>query len=119
MTYQILRHETGRVLEWEAPLRAADQATELISACIEQDCRLLLLSHPVLPADFFELSTRFAGEFLQKLQNYRLRTAVVIDPERDYGERFGEYLREARRARYSRLFFDRAAALAWLDAENS
>ena len=119
MVYRILRREAGRVLEWDAPLREADQAAELITACIEQDCRLLLLAPSVLPAAFFELSARFAGEFLPKLQNYRLQTAVVIDPERDSGERFGEYLREARRARYSRLFFDRAAALAWLDAENS
>ncbi|MEO9386963.1 DUF4180 domain-containing protein [Chromobacterium phragmitis] len=103
-----------RVLEWRGGLSEASSAVELISACIEEDCARLLIAHDVLPEAFFQLSSRFAGEFLQKLQNYRLRTAVVMDAERDYGERFDEYLREAKRGRFSRLFRDRDEALAWL-----
>ncbi|WP_082113833.1 DUF4180 domain-containing protein [Chromobacterium vaccinii] len=104
MAYQVLVSGEHRALEWRGELSDASQAVELVSACIGER---LLISHEVLPADFFQLSSRFAGEFLQKLQNYRLQTAVVIDAERDYGERFGEYLREARRGRFSRLLLSR------------
>ncbi|WP_082107128.1 DUF4180 domain-containing protein [Chromobacterium vaccinii] len=110
MAYQVLVSGEHRALEWRGELSDASQAVELVSACIGEGCERcerLLISHEVLPAAFFQLSSRFAGEFLQKLQNYRLQTAVVIDAERDYGERFGEYLREARRGRFSRLFLSR------------
>ncbi|MEN7431213.1 DUF4180 domain-containing protein [Chromobacterium sp. TRC.1.1.SA] len=116
MAYQVLVSGEHRALEWRGELNDASQAVELVSACIGEGCERLLISHEVLPAAFFQLSSRFAGEFLQKLQNYRLQTAVVIDAERDYGERFGEYLREARRGRFSRLFLSREEALDWLAA---
>ncbi|OQS50959.1 DUF4180 domain-containing protein [Chromobacterium violaceum] len=114
MTYQILLSGKHRVLEWRGELRDASQAAELISACIGEDCARLLIPREALPEAFFQLSSRFAGEFLQQLQNYRLRTAVVIDAQRDYGERFGEFLREAKRGRYSRLFLERDEAMDWL-----
>jgi hypothetical protein len=114
MAYHVLVSGGNRLLEWRGELRDASQAAELVSACIGEDCSRLLISHEILSEAFFLLSSRFAGEFLQKLQNYRLQTAVVIDAERDYGERFNEYLREARRGRFSRLFLDRAEALGWL-----
>ena len=105
------------VLEWTSPLQNVREATDLVAASMEHDTDRLLLDTGVLPPAFFELRTRFAGEFLQKLQTYRLRTAIVMSPDADHGERFGEYLQEARRGHFCRFFTSREDALAWLTRE--
>lgn len=114
MSYEFIKAGAVTIVERNAPLSSVNEATDLISTCAEQDTDRLLLDTPVLPESFFELRTCFAGEFLQKLQNYQLRTAVVISPDRSYGERFNEWLLEAKRGRFSRLFISREAALEWL-----
>lgn len=116
MSYEFIKTGAVTIVERSAPLSSVNEAVDLISACAEQDTDRLLLDTPVLPESFFELSTRFAGEFLQKLQNYQLRTAVVISPDRRYGERFNEWLLEAKRGRFARLFTSRDAALEWLSS---
>ncbi len=115
--YTLLPSESIPVLERTAPLSSPGEATDLVAACAEHGTDRLLLDSSVLPPEFFQLHTRFAGEFLQKLQNYQLRTAVVIPEEREYGERFEEYLLEARHGRFCRLLTSRDEALAWLGRE--
>lgn len=117
MNYELISLTTVSAIECKSPLSRVSEATDLVSACAEQNTNRLLLDASVLPPSFFELHTCFAGEFLQKLQNYHLRTAVVISPAIDYGARFSEYLLEARRARFSRFFLSREEALVWLAHE--
>ena len=119
MPLNAIRHQIGPfvVLEWTSPLQNVGEATDLVGACMSHDTDRLLLDAGVLPPPFFELRTRFAGEFLQKLQTYRLRTAVVMSPLADHGARFEEYLREARRGHFCRFFTSRDEALAWLARE--
>jgi hypothetical protein len=114
MDIELLHAGAVTIVEGKSPLSTVNDALDLIAACSEHNTDYVLLDTPVLPDAFFELQTRFAGELLQKLQNYRLRTAVVVSPVQDYGERFTEYLREARKAQYSRLFTSRDEAIAWL-----
>jgi len=117
MNYDLINLASVPVVECKSPLSSVNEAAELVSACAERNTDRLLLDASVLPPSFFELPTCFAGEFLQKLQNYHLRTAVVISPVIDYGARFDEYLLDAKRARFSRLFSSREEALAWLALE--
>lgn len=55
-------------------------------------------------SDFFELSSGFAGEFIQRIINLRLRTAAVFDPKETYSERFREFMTEARGHPQFRVF---------------
>ena len=66
--------------ECEIDVRRVDDALELVTACIEQQTGLLLIEAARLPDEFFDLKTRFAGEFIQKLQNYRLKLAICSPP---------------------------------------
>jgi hypothetical protein len=100
--------------ECEIDISRVDDALELVTACIEQQTGKLLIEADRLPDDFFDLKTRFAGEFIQKLQNYRVRLAIVVPPDADHGERFAEFVREARTGSGFRVFDDRAGAEAWL-----
>ncbi len=89
-------------------------AMALAYACGDADTDRLLLHGRALPDAFFQLSTGFAGEFVQRLVNQRLRVGVVIDPERAYPDRFTEFLREARRHPQFRAFDTPQDAMAWL-----
>ena len=77
----------------------------------------LLLDEPALAPAFFDLSTGVAGELLHQLGKYRIRLAAVVPDPTRHSERFQTFVRESNRGRQARFFADRAAALAWLDAE--
>lgn len=64
--------------EWKPP-RSAKDATEIVAAAWEHKARLVVLHADWLGDDFFRLSTRAAGEVVQKLVDYRLRVAIVGD----------------------------------------
>jgi hypothetical protein len=96
-------------------LQAPGDVGDLIGACFEHQTRALLLYPENLTPQFFDLSSREAGEILQKLRNYRVRLAVVEAPGAPpHSEAFRALMREEQRGPYFRLFADRAAALAWL-----
>ena len=58
--------------------------------------------------DFFDLSTRFAGEVVQKCQNYGVRLAVVIEPDKPRSKHFQEFAQESNR--HNRFVFVASAA---------
>ena len=71
-----------RVLECSTdakPPRSAKDATDIITAAWEHKAKLVVLPADWLGDDFFRLSTRVAGEVVQKLLDYRLRVAIVGD----------------------------------------
>jgi hypothetical protein len=116
MEIATVNHADTRVLECLSPIRAAGDAVDLVSACIERDTRRLLLEAPIFPEAFFDLRTKFAGEFVQKLQNYQVRTAAVFPATDGYSERFQEFAVEAKRGAMFRVFAARMDALNWLTA---
>jgi hypothetical protein len=118
MNLQITTHDAATMLEGTpsaALLRSPDDIVELIAACFEHDARLVLLYAENLSDRFFDLSSGEAGTILQKLRNYQIRLAVVVDAERTpQSARFRELVSEERRGGDFRLFDDRDAAEAWL-----
>jgi hypothetical protein len=96
-------------------MAGASDVNLLIEACFSSGARAALLYAPNLPAQFFDLSSRQAGEMLQKLRNYQLRLAVVRPPgSAPLSRRFEELMIEERREPYFGLFDTREAALAWI-----
>jgi hypothetical protein len=68
-----------------------------------------------LPAAFFDLSSRQAGELLQRPRTYGIRLAVLVPPEGvATSRRFGEMVAEERRGREFAVFNERPAAEMWL-----
>lgn len=53
--------------------------TDLIGEALGNGADMIAVPAQRLDADFFRLSTRFAGEMIQKVINYRLRLAIVGD----------------------------------------
>ena len=53
--------------------------SELISTYWSNDCTAAVVPRECVSDEFFDLSTRLAGETLQKLTNYHLRIAFAGD----------------------------------------
>ncbi len=60
------------------PVATVDDAMDLIGAAF-LGAEVVAVPASRLPAAFFSLGTRFAGEVMQKFVNYRLRLVVVGD----------------------------------------
>ncbi|MFO0703709.1 MAG: DUF4180 domain-containing protein [Patescibacteria group bacterium] len=68
--------EISEVIEQELFIGSADQSTDILGN-IETD-RVVLYAR-YFEEDFFDLSTKKLGEFMQKFANYRVRLAIVGD----------------------------------------
>lgn len=93
--------------------RAADPSG-IVSGCIESGARAVLMDDGVAPADFFDLSTRLAGELLHGLGKYGIRLAVVIPDPSVHSASFQDFAREANRRGDYRFFPSRGEAVEWL-----
>ena len=119
MNFQVVGDGPQTVIEGQPAtplLQARGDVVALIEACFEQQARAVLLYAENLTPAFFDLSSGDAGEIFQKLRNYRIRLAVVEAPDVPHSTAFQALMREESRDPYFRLFGDRAAALAWLQA---
>ena len=67
-------------------LRSDRDAVDLIGNAFENRATLIMLPVECLDDDFFRLSTRIAGEIVQRFVNYRMRLAVVGDISRHLAE---------------------------------
>jgi len=78
-----------RVLECDAnekQLRNYNEAVELIGKAFEHRASLIVVPAECLDDDFFRLSTRIAGEMIQKVVQYRKRLVIVGDISRHLAE---------------------------------
>ncbi|MET0554073.1 MAG: DUF4180 domain-containing protein [Vicinamibacteria bacterium] len=111
--------EQGRAIVEGTPderlLERPADVSLVIEACMSADTELALLYAENLGAEFFDLSSRVAGDVLQKLRQYRVRLAAVCPPGTvRFSTRFGEMLAEERRLPHFGVFDTREDALAWL-----
>lgn len=97
-------------------LATVNDAKLVIEACFSARTHDALLHPANLPPAFFDLSSRVAGEYLQKWRNYRIRVALVAPPGSvTASSRFGEMVAEEAARGAFRLFDTRDAAVAWLE----
>lgn len=92
-------------------IRSTRDIGDVIGTCLGAR---LLLAEDDLSAEFFDLRTGLAGEFLQKLVNYQIRTAIIVAEPSLHGDRIVELAREHRSHPVIRFVGDEAGALAWL-----
>ncbi len=95
-------------------ISSEDDALELVGFCGESGTQRLLVHDYNLPAEFFDLHTRLAGNVLLKMSNYRIILAAVISSERVGDGRFSEMVLETNRGREFRVFNNRDDAVKWL-----
>lgn len=93
-------------------LRSGADALDLIAASYEHQADLIAIPVGRLDPEFFTLRNGLAGEFLQKLVNYRLRVAIVGDLSAHTGasNALRDFVRESNR-RKQNWFLDTWAEL--------
>jgi hypothetical protein len=69
------------VTEAGAPLGSSASASDLIGEMYGQGADVIFIPARRLDPEFFRLGSGVAGEFMQKLQNYGYRIAIVGDIE--------------------------------------
>ena len=98
----------------ELLLTTATESARLVEACANAGVDKIILYPENLPPQFFDLSSREAGEVLGKLRNYFIRMAVIKSTNLKLSRRFAEILGEERRSGFFSLFENRQEALEWL-----
>jgi hypothetical protein len=98
----------GGIIERDVPIN------DILSATYEYETRLLLLPAESLPEEFFDLSSKLAGDILQKFTNYNIVAAVIITEDTKRSSLFPELERELKKQNRMVLFPSRADAIEWL-----
>ncbi len=91
---------------------------DIISVCGEHLCARLLVHAALLPDEFYDLKTGLAGELLQKLVNYRINAAFIVEAEKAGKGRFNEMMIETNRGWQFFFCHKRDAAVDWLIKNN-
>src|SRR5690554_722588 len=82
MDYKILgkKNDIALITTDEIIMKDTQSALDLIATVqYETDCDKLIVYKSSVADDFFDLSTRIAGEILQKFINYHKKIAIVGD----------------------------------------
>jgi hypothetical protein len=83
------------------PIASDRDAVDLMASAYPDRADLVLIPVSRLPAEFFTLSTRLAGDIVQKFVNYRQRVAFIgdISAYLEASSALRDYVRETNRGR--------------------
>jgi Domain of unknown function (DUF4180) len=78
-------------------ITCADDVPDILGELGMNNCNRIIIHERNLHKNFFNLSTRIAGDILQKFSNYRVRLAIVGDFSKYPGKSFNDFIRESNR----------------------
>lgn len=117
MKYQVKESDGKRYLylEGNEPLITQEQdALDIIALCWEKEVNAILMEGTSLSEEFIRLRTGLAGAVIQKLANYNMKLAIVINEAQTFPERFKEMASEYSKGNLFRIFLSAEEALNWL-----
>lgn len=103
MDYEVINHTVaGKTI---AEVKAADivinneqDAVDLLGNCSYEGAQAAILYEHNLPPAFFDLSTRLAGEILQKFSTYRFGLAIIGEFSKYESDSLRRFINESNRA---------------------
>jgi hypothetical protein len=84
-------------------INEVQDALDLMADLSYQECSRMIIHEKNLKKDFFDLSTRFAGEILQKFSNYSFKLAIIGDFSKYESKSLRDFIRESNRG--NRIYF--------------
>jgi len=117
MNYTRINQQSSAILlvsSGDQPVGSEVQLLEVLAACSELSCDRILFERGSFAPDFFQLSTRLAGEILLKLSMYRVPAALICPVDEIPPGKFTEFVLETNRGYAFRFFADHPSALCWL-----
>lgn len=76
-------------------IKNIEDGIDLIGNVYYQGYDHMILSEKNITSDFFDLSTKMAGEILQKFSNYKMRLAIVGDFSNYQSQSFKDFVYES------------------------
>ena len=92
---------------------------EVFEICLSNGLDKILLREENMPKSFFDLSTRIAGEFIQKIKIYRIKTAIIIKDTENKSAYFEDMLTEENTKGDVGFFKIEKDAVNWLLKDHS
>jgi len=78
-------------------INEVQDALDLMVDLNYQGCNRMIIHEKNLNKDFFDLSTRFAGEILQKFSNYNFKLAIIGNFSKYESKSLRDFIRESNR----------------------
>ena len=101
------------ILRYDPDGKAFDPAA-VVREVIESGARALLFDHGTLPGEFFDLSSRVAGDLVHRISLYGIHMAAVVPEMHAHSPHFRDFAREANRGTQFRFFATAGDAESWL-----
>ncbi|MCD4711820.1 MAG: DUF4180 domain-containing protein [Clostridiales bacterium] len=117
MNYQIrIIHEKKYVelISTTVPISTENDVLDVIALCWEHETNLLMIHYNALADEFFDLKTKLAGNIIQKLINYGIKTVNVIPKFALDNDRFREMVFETNKSNHLRMYESIEDAEKWL-----
>lgn len=80
-------------------MNTAEDAAELLMNCYYQGADGLIVQAHNLPAAFFDLKTKLAGDILQKFSTYQSRLAIIGDFSKYESQSLQDFIYESNKGR--------------------
>ena len=112
--HEINNKKIAEITDKNLVITNTDEALEVMVNIYYDDCSRIIIYEENLHADFFNLSTRLAGDILQKISNYRMKLAVVFDESNYTSKSLRDFVNECNRGRQVFFVGDRDEAIARL-----
>lgn len=77
----------------------AQNAVELLMNCRWQGAESIIIHEHNLPAEFFDLKTKFAGDILQKFSTYDGRLAIIGNFSKYGSKSLNDFINESNKSR--------------------
>jgi hypothetical protein len=78
-----------------AEINQVDDALDLLGHASYLGATVIVIREKNLCPEFFDLSTRIAGEILQKFSNYHMKLAIIGDFSKYPGKSLKDFIRES------------------------
>lgn len=117
MERRIEKNEKGYldVSEINPPISGVQGVLDhLIGVCWEYDVHRVMVDSSCFEEGFYRLRTGIAGDVLQKLLNYHIKTALIITDTKLIRGKFEDFVLEANKGHDFRVFDNKEGAEEWL-----
>lgn len=87
--------KVGEIVSNEIVLQNSEDGTDLAGNLYYQGLDVVIIHQKSMNPDFFELSTKIAGEVLQKFSNFRMRLIILGDFENINSKSLRDFIYES------------------------